>query len=145
MPSAPLSLVVSRGFLFHEKYFKGFLFWAETIMGLKVPWLQNWETSANSEIGQSGSDGYLTHSTKQASVSSLRAKYILHSDGTLAPMSVCYEKNPILFSTKPSPRPGMMHPLGCPMFPLAVIVCRGFCCLKITMNMFSWEQHPAWP
>lgn len=64
------------------------------LFGLKLPYFQSWGRAAYIEIGRTGTEGYLTNTTKQESESFLLARYTLLRDGTPAPMGG--------FSGKPS-------------------------------------------
>lgn len=72
-PSAPLDLVVCRGFPLVENHSKHVVFCADAWFVLKMPKFHKWESVAESELGQSEPGDYLTNSTKHVSGSGLLA------------------------------------------------------------------------
>ena len=141
MSKTPLDLVVCRGFPLLENHFKCVLLCAEAGFDLKMPSFHKQATAADSKFGQSGPDGDLTNSTKQASGSSLWAMYILLRDGTPSPMWVCSGKQPYIFFTL-----GLSYASGDAAHRLSnasfkIVVFSGFSCLNITPNMFSCVRN----
>ena len=59
-----------------------------------MPFYHKQKTAAYNELGCSGTDGDLQISTKQSSESNILGMYILHRNGTTAPIYVCPGKQP---------------------------------------------------
>ena len=113
-----------------------------SLFSLKMPSFHKQDRAEDSELGPPGPIGDLTHSTKQESESCLQAKYTLLSDRPLAQIAGGSGKPPEPFFYL-----GLSYPWGdasqwLPDAPFAMIVFRGFCCLKLTPNMLSCAQKP---